>query len=161
MNMQDHLRFVLERCKNAADALLNDINEEESLYRIEAYPNHIRWEAGHMARGLSQILGCLTDETDFPEEWTELFSRGATVSDDPLVYPSLEAIINRINNLYVKIFAVLGEIDDEKLEEKIHIFTECKDSRIRGVLFLCLHDFHHGGHIVILRRAIGKQGVFG
>ena len=159
--MKDHLRFVLQRCKKAADVLLEDINEEESLYRIDGYPNHVRWEAGHMARGLSQILGCLTDKADFPEEWTVLFSRGSVVSEDPSTYPSLEQIKHRINDLYDKIFKAIDEINTGKLQEEIDIFTEWKDSRIHGVLFLCLHDYHHGGHIMILRRALGKERVFG
>jgi uncharacterized damage-inducible protein DinB len=161
MNKNQLLRFMLDRCKKATDALLEDINEEESLYRIDGFCNHIRWESGHMARGLSQILGCLTDETDFPEEWTEFFSIGSTVSEDPSVYPSLKAIRNCANNLYGRIFEILDTIDDEKLEEEIQIFTEWKDTRMHGVLFLCLHDYHHGGHIMVLRRAIGKESVFG
>jgi uncharacterized damage-inducible protein DinB len=161
MNKKDHLVFMLERSRSATKALLNDINEEESLYRIDGYPNHIRWEAGHMARGLSQILNCLTDEPDFPGRWTELFARGSVVSDDASVYPSLEEIKDKISYLYDKIFNVLSGMDDETLGEEIQIFTEWKNTRLHGVLFLCMHDFHHGGQITILRRVMGKERVFG
>ncbi|MEE9443287.1 MAG: DinB family protein [candidate division Zixibacteria bacterium] len=161
MQKREHLKFILERCKGGIDALLKNITEEDSLFRLDGYPNHIRWEVGHMARGLSQILNCLTDETDFPKNWTELFSRGAVLASDSSVYPSLEEIKLKMDYLYDKIFSVLDKIEDEKLEEEIQIFTEWKNSRIHGALFLCMHDFHHGGQIMVLRRVIGKERVFG
>jgi uncharacterized damage-inducible protein DinB len=161
MDNKNHLKFMLERCRHATQALLRDISEEESLFRIDGYPNHIRWEAGHIARGLSQILNCLKDDADFPKRWTELFARGSVLSGDQSVYPLLREIEVKVENLYDKIFNTLETMDERKLEEKIQIFTQWADSRMHGVLFLCMHDFYHGGQIMVIRRSIGKDSVFG
>jgi len=158
---RDILKFMVEKCKAASRALLKDISEEDSLIRINGYSNHIRWESGHLARGLSQILGCLDCNEDFPERWTELFSIGSIPSEDTSVYPSLKEIKEKMENLYDKIISTIETIDEDNFEEKIQIFTEWNDSRINGVLFLCLHDWHHGGHIMVLRKAIGKERGFG
>lgn len=158
---KDDLVFMLTMCRNGTNSVLRDITEEESLRRVDGYPNHIRWEAGHMARGISQILQCLTDELNFPVNWTELFSRSSIILEDSSDYPSLGEIKAHSDNLYVKLFETLTSVDDAKLEEEVQIFDTWKAARVRGALFLCMHDFYHAGQITVLRRALGKEGTFG
>lgn len=161
MSQSNHLKSMLGTCKSATESLIKDISEKESLVKIDGYNNHVRWELGHMTGGMATIYRLLSGENDFPDQWRELFGRGAILNEDSSAYPSLDKLGAKYFELNSKIMKFLDSAEDSKLMEIVEIAPEWKMNRVDAVQFFCMHDFYHGGQIATLRQVLGKERTFG
>lgn len=141
--------------------LLDDITEEESLRTFEKNPNHIKWLTGHLIFTAKLQAKTVGGDFETPAGWSEIFRRGAPA---PKPGDKLPAMADLRAQLYVgheKVLSLIETANDSYLETERVIAPNWNDTPINSILFLCAHDFYHGGQIVMIRRAMGKERSFG
>lgn len=161
MGKRENLRFLFKSNHGAARKLIDDITEDESMFRGKDNINHICWQTGHLVYNAGLILNILGDNSAIPEKWIELFKRGAEFHDDNSVYPAMSELKKKLYSLYEQLSCALDGITDAFLDEKIDIVPGWNETRMNGILFFCTHEFYHCGQIVIIRRLLGREQPFG
>ncbi len=161
MPKKDNLKFLVGSNYSAVKKLIDDVTEEESVMQIENITNHIRWQTGHIVNSADFMLSILSEDGATPDEWKELFKRGAESRDDASVYPSMSELKEKLYSLYDKLPEALEDKSDTFLDEEIEIAPGWKESRINSLIFFGEHTFYHCGQIAMMIRSIGRERPFG
>jgi hypothetical protein len=161
MTSKEHLLGHLKLIHGAIRKLLDDVSEQESLVSLSGNPNHIKFLAGHISSTAAMALVAAGGTTDFPEDWKKLFGRGATVSTDVAIYPTMAEIRDRVLALYADLEEFVAHADEASLERVNTLRPGWEMNATDAVLFFTTHDFYHAGQIAMIRHALGRERMFG
>lgn len=127
---------------------------DEELRRRPGNSNPLLWIIGHVGYYHAVVANILGGERD--KRWPELFAGGAEKAD-PSVLPSLEELLaeRKLNTTAMEqAFETAGE---ELLSSPFERDFPTRDKSTAGaVSFLALHDGHHAGQMLYLRKWLGK-----
>jgi len=161
MSKKENLRFALNSTRSAVGKLIDDITDEESLFRGKDQLQHIRWQTGHIVYGAHLILRTLGETVPLPDGWHDLFHRGCTFAEGTTVYPSMAEMRDKLKWYDEKISARLGELTDAELDTTLDAEPIFETSALNAALFLNAHAFYHAGQIAIIRKLLGRERAFG
>ncbi len=161
MSAKANVQWMYGYNQGALKRVINDITEEESLFRGKDNLTHIRWLTGHLVVSADQMLCSLGGESLLSEKWKTLFERGSGFSDDPSVYPSMADLRAALYEYQEKITARLESLTDEQLSTKLAADSSFEATAAQAMTFLCAHEFYHLGQIVTLARLQGREQPFG
>lgn len=158
---QDYLVKHITTIHGAIRRLLDDITEAESVVVIGQTNNHVKWLAGHLA--VTSVLAgkALGGNLSFPEQWMNLFRRGADVQSDLSAFPPIDEIRKKLYDLFYEVEQLAASADEKHLNTERDIAPNWKDAPVEAVLFLTAHDFYHAGQIAMIRRHLGRDRMFG
>lgn len=160
MQIREHLSYMIKVNKGAVRGFIDDINEDESMDRIDGRFNHIRWQAGHILYHAGRILSHLESGSDDHENIKTQFGPGSAISENRDDYPPLTEIKERLDDTYGKILNAIRKASDTDLQKDVGE-GENKEPLWQSITFLCMHDFYHAGQIMYNRRGVGKKWPFG
>ena len=161
MTKKENLMVLLKSNHGAVRKLIDDIDDDESMFCGKDNRNHIRWLTGHLVYNAGNILKVLGVEDTVPKEWLKLFGRESEISDNPNSYPSISELKSKLYFLYEQIYEMLNEMADSDLDRKIEPFPKWQTTAMDAVLFLCTHEFYHAGQITTILRILGRERPFG
>ncbi|MEW6050528.1 MAG: DinB family protein [Candidatus Zixiibacteriota bacterium] len=161
MTKKEHLLGHLKTVHGSIRKLVDDISEEEAIVCLPGNPNHIKFLVGHISTTAAFALTVAGVKPDYPGEWMKMFARGATVTADISVYPSIADIRTRLYALHAALEEFVATCDEGALERVNVIRPGWDENAMDGVLFFAAHDFYHAGQIAMIRRALGRDRMFG
>ena len=161
MDVKGYLDYMMESNHGPVLKAIDGVTEEESLERGRDNTNHIRWITGHLLGSTGMAVKLLKGQTSYPQEWNQLFIRGAEFSEDPSVYPSMEDLRVNLKQAYSELRAAVNKCEIEYLETEREIFPGWTTTPAKAVMFLLRHEFYHMGQIATLRRILGRERLFG
>lgn len=151
---------MLEVNRTTSKQLLENISEEDSMFRGKDQRNHIRWLAGHMFYCNSEVLTFLGDKDDDYKKSEKLFAYGSQISDDASSYPSLAELKEKLNSVYEKAAKLIESAADGDLEKEVGE-GENKRTLWQMLTGYFMHDYYHMGQITNISRALGRDRPFG
>lgn len=161
MTSKEHLLGHLKLIHGAIRKLLDDVSEQESLVSLSGNPNHIKFLAGHMSSTAAMALIAAGGKPEYPEDWMKLFGRGATVSTDMAQYPTMSEVREKLLGLYGELEEFVAHAEEAALERVNTLRPGWEMNATDAVLFFTSHDFYHAGQIAMIRRALGRERMFG
>jgi uncharacterized damage-inducible protein DinB len=160
MDKKENLRYLLESNHGAVRRLIDDVSDEESMFRGKDNLNHIRWHTGHIAYCANIVLRLMGEEGAFPEPWEKLFGGGSEINDKPSAYPSMPELREKLYSIYDQTDKALDKISTDDLDREIEAGSDRKITPMNGALFFCAHEFYHCGQIANLRKILGREPLF-
>ena len=161
MDKKNDLKKLMLIKQSAVRKLLDDVTEEESVYRPYEKANNIRWLSGHLVYNAGLVLNNLGSKEKYPGDWAKKFSRGSVINDDLLTYPSIMEIRDQLYSMYNEQHQLLDNMTTEDFTKNLDTIGESGDSPLRSIQFLCSHEFYHLGQIMMIRRILGRDRSFG
>lgn len=161
MEKKENLGFVLNSTRSAVGRLIDDITDEESLFRGKDNLQHIRWQTGHIVFGSYLILRALGETVPLPGGWHDLFHRGCEFAEDATAYPTMAALREKFKSYDDKITARLEVMTDTELDKILDPEPIFETPALNAALFLNAHAFYHAGQIAMIRRLLGRERSFG
>lgn len=161
MSKKENLRFALNSTRSAVGKLIDDITEEESLFRGQDNLQHIRWQTGHIVYGAYLVLRTLGETVPLPDGWYDLFHRGCEFAEETSVYPSMAELRDKLKWYDERIAARLEKLTDAALDDTLDTEPIFETSALNTALFLNAHAFYHAGQIAVIRRLLGRERAFG
>ncbi len=158
---KDTLKRQIETMHHIIRKSIDDISEEESIWKIGSSPNHIKWQAGHLVFTAVLAGRALGTSIQPPAGWEELFGRGEEPPEDQKNLPSMAEIRQTLYDFQKRVLTHVEEVTEEHLLIKRQISGPWEDTPLNAVLFLCGHDFYHCGQIALIRRELGRERNFG
>jgi uncharacterized damage-inducible protein DinB len=161
MGKKENLRFALDSTRSAVGRLIDDITDEESLFRGKDNLQHIRWQTGHIVYGAYLMLRTLGQAAPLPDGWYDLFHRGCTFTEDTSVYPAMAELRGKLSWYNEQITRRLETLADAELDTTLDPEPIFETSAFNTVSFLNAHAFYHAGQIAVIRRLLGRERSFG
>jgi len=119
--------------------------------------NHAKWLAGHLLAvrmNMGKLAGAHTDCS-----WLPLFQAGTSATDDTSVYPPIEAVIDKWNEVTPAIRAAYASLTDEALQAPSPFPQPCGDNFISTWAFLEHHQAYTIGQVSLIRRMMGLDAM--
>jgi uncharacterized damage-inducible protein DinB len=119
--------------------------------------NHALWVLGHLACTDDYFATSLGGRASMLDDaWNEMFGMGSKPKDDPSAYPSLEAVLDRLEKTRQAMLETFEEMDEEKLQEPTpeawRPFAPTYAATLASIAF---HEGFHAGQISAVRRSLG------
>ena len=134
------------------------LSDTEANTRNSDHINNIKWVMGHM---LDTRLGSMSKFAELPVDgsYRAQFGRGA-ILDLHAVYPSVEEITARWNEVSPLLSQAIGKIPDDVFASKSPVQSPIADDTMLGMFaFLLSHEAYHLGQLGILRKLAGKEAM--
>jgi uncharacterized damage-inducible protein DinB len=140
--------------------LLADVSHEESLRVPELGGNSINWTVGHILVARSKLLGILGADVDWQGEMTALYGQESG--------PLRAAVAKKLPDLVERLESTMGLLAEaiakasSTLNDPCDILPHVKSGGTVGDRigsYVC-HEAYHAGQIGMLRRLLGKPGLF-
>lgn len=161
-NTIDLLRFQIELTKNMTAGLLVDMIDAPLAAPTPNGGNHPTWIAGHLAYSESNLIyHILGGDTNPLIEWKPLFGAGSQPSYEADVYPLLEDLLAKWDEVRVHTLDMLALYTDEDLDNPSINPPPGREDLFGtfGQVFsmVALHPLMHRGQISDARRAVGRE----
>jgi hypothetical protein len=144
-------------------ALAKDFTDEEA--RQAAGGNKpLVWYLGHTTITKDSVLSLYTgSESALSEEYRGRFGRGSDGSADFGDAPAKEELLATFKDVHGRLREFLSSLEPEDMSrpagrEAFHPLLSTLGS---AVALVVAHDGYHAGQIAVLRRAMGKDPLFG
>ncbi len=162
----DAKQLVLTGLKQAdffANSYLADLTPEELFTRVVPGANHIAWQLGHLINAENSLLkrAFPGQEAELPEGFTEKHSKATADIDDPAAFYTKDEYLAFAKTVRERTLAVLDSLSPEDLDQPAGPKFPPFIQKI-GDLFTLTpnHWCLHAGQWVVLRRKVGKTGLF-
>ncbi len=132
------------------------INDTDAQSRLNENTNHIAWLTGHIVSTRFMISGVLGDPSNEP--FAELFENGKGL-DASAQYPSMEALMKDWDSISEKNLALLENLTEEALIQKMPRPVPTGDTLGDFLSFLMHHEAYTIGQIGIARRFFGLEAM--
>lgn len=119
--------------------------------------NHVKWLAGHLLAvrvNMGKAAGA-----DMPFDWQDIFKAGSSALDDASVYPPLDAVIAKWNEVTPAIRAAFASLTDDKLDSPSLFPQPCGDTFCSMWAFLEHHQAYTIGQVSLIRRMDGLEAM--
>lgn len=156
-----HLIRLFQFDQMTLSRLLTDVTPEESLREIGPDGKCLNWIVGHVVFARGKLLNILGQE---PEWWKSLRAvygeRGvgtfAAKAAKPL--PELQRLLDQSLEALIETLSKMDAALNEPCDQLPHV-SKGGTVADRVGSFAC-HEAYHGGQIGLMRRLLGKPGLF-
>ncbi len=154
-----HEAKTIRACAALVRTALDGVTMNQAVFRCEAGGNHMLWNAGHIAWSLSVDLGeTIGVPPQLPPVYNRLFAFGSDTLADAKEYPSIEEILDVIEETAERVASFLESLDDMFLESPLARDSPLSDYYPTVGELVASNGFHTGyhlGQIGLLRRIQG------
>jgi hypothetical protein len=136
---------------------LKDFTEKQSNTRAVAGINHVKWLAGHLLAvriNMGKLAGAAVSYDYLP-----VFQAGTTAQDDASVYPTLEALIDKWNEVSAPVREQFASLSEAALQAPSPFPQPCGDSFTGMWTFLEHHQAYTIGQVSLIRRILGLEAM--
>jgi uncharacterized damage-inducible protein DinB len=142
------------------DKLLDGITEQESLFQPQEAGNCVNWVLGHIIASRHGALKLLGNGGIWGKEELSKYDRGGSPVTDVATALSLESLRADEAATRELIAEALGAVSEADLSQEVSDKTlgETVGAQLVGFQW---HEGYHVGQLGLLRRVLGKKGVFG
>lgn len=143
-------------------SLAEDFTEEEAHARVEGLKPLV-WYLAHVITSKSYLVTLYADANErLAPEHHARFGRGSSGEDD-FAGASKEETLERLKDVHRRARSFLATIAPEDLARTPEIEVRHPLFRTLGdaISIAVSHDAYHAGQIAVLRRAMGKDPLFG
>ena len=144
--------------------VLDGINDQESLTRINGYVNHLRWIAGHLTtsryRNMMRI-GLPAEEFPYLDVYMQSGSAPAyRPVDESISYPRLPDLLHYWDIYSTSLSDAILLIPDEKLNSELPFTTPIGGKTVLESLgFVVGHEAYHIGQMSLIRKSLGHSSM--
>ena len=161
MTTIDFIKLSLENSKGWSMGLIDDMKDAPLAQPTANGGNHPLWILGHIVLGESNLLDgfILGKETRFPE-LVDLFEMGTTPHADASVYPTMDELFGKFEEIRTATLAHLDTLTDADLDKKSHAPEQFGATfGTVGACFAAMsgHMSFHAGQVADARRAAGRK----
>jgi len=141
--------------------LMSDMKDSPLTQPTPHGGNHVLWILGHLIHSESNLLDSfiLGKPNRFPE-WEGLFSMGSTPSTDASLYPTMDELLAKSEEIRAASLAHLDTLTDEDLDQKSNAPEEFgAHFGTVGACFSAIagHMYFHAGQVAVVRLAAGRE----
>jgi uncharacterized damage-inducible protein DinB len=144
----------------AVRGLLADVSEAEAFMTIGKSPNHICWQTGHIITTTALRIEALGEKAEVSREWKQLFYRGSKPDGKPASFPNFGQLRTRLLQLFDQFGTAIVACPEDLLDSELPQTEIGKQTVMNYLTFLLSHDLYHAGQIAIIRRHLGRPGLF-
>ena len=163
MKTTEFIATALEMGRVWLEALVADLDGDETVVAAVPGGNHALWVLGHLACSEASIIGGYVkgEPPTFPPGWDLLFGTGSTPVADAAQYPSKDDLLEQYKAVRGETLALLGSLTEADLEKE----TPAEMKEFFGTVGRCFgavltHQGFHLGQVADARRAMGRPPVF-
>jgi hypothetical protein len=161
MKTTDFIKHSLASSKDWSLGLITDMKDAPLTQPTPNGGNHPLWVLGHLIHSESNLLDVfiLGKVNRFPE-WDGVFSMTATPSTDASVYPSMDELLAKFEEMRAATLAHLDTLSDDDLDARSHAPEEFGPHfGTVGACFAAMsgHSSFHTGQVADARRAAGRE----
>ena len=146
---------------------LEGITNEEGLVSPQQAGNCVSWVAGHILMARGGLLKLLGEQPFLTEDEAQPYKQNSSPLQPGAAHVPLDTLRQKLQESGELICAKLRELPPEKLREELgdDAFPPVKvenGTKTVGTLIseLLYHDGYHTGQLALLRRVLGKKGLF-
>ena len=139
---------------------LEDVSNDEALWKPPAGLNPIIWLAGHICiaeDGL--ILGLCKGRPTVSKDFRRVFDRGSEIAGDMTAYPSLSEIIDMMKNVHKQVLGYISGVTPEDMEEPVtrDIGVPFLKKRGDALIHVQRHEAYHHAQIRHVRKLYADE----
>jgi len=146
--MGQHVLYQFTRTRQILKGTLEGLSPELLDVIPEGFNNNIHWQVGHILKTAEFFL--FTGVETLPENYQQLFGPGSKPTEWPADVPSVEALLEQLDDQLERIQQVDVETFNEKLANPM---LGC-ETKGEFVAFGAFHESFHLGQIHILKRLV-------
>jgi hypothetical protein len=144
--MSELVKGQFARTRKAISEVLEGISPEVLDAIPAGFRNNIHWQVGHILVITEKFIS--NDQLNIPENYNEIFGNGTKPADWSGDIPSVETLVEQLNEQLVRIKEIPSEAFDQKLPEKF-LGNETVGELIAMGAF---HEAMHLGQIQSLKK---------
>ena len=155
------IQFARDYTKQLLDATPRDL-----WFTVpEGLPTHIAWQVGHLTVSqygllMFRIRGRQTEDLDLiPSRFRKAYGRSSTPNADASKQPSVEELIERMDQIFEAGLRTIQSVSAETLLEPVEMPYAYYPIKLGAILFCPMHEQIHAGQIGMLRRALELDPV--
>lgn len=161
MKLRELLRYQIEISKQLTVGLLADMQDAPLTAPTPNGGNHPLWITGHLTYSEANLVHhIMLGETNPLLDWKDLFGRGSEPSTDESIYPSMEEVLTKweeVRQHTLQILDGLSEEDFEKPSANPPAGREALfDTYAKVITLVGQHPLLHRGQVADARRAAGR-----
>jgi uncharacterized damage-inducible protein DinB len=156
-----HLIHLFQFDQMTLSRLLADVTDEESLRQIGPDGKCLNWIVGHVVFARGELLSILGGEPDWYKNLMAVYgekSVGTFTVKAAKPLPDLQRLLDQSLETLTKTLHTMGAALNEPCDQLPHV-SEGGTVADRVGSFAC-HEAYHAGQIGLLRRLLGKPGLF-
>jgi hypothetical protein len=141
--------------------LLTDVTPEESLREVGPDGKCINWIVGHVIFARGKLLGILGREPEWYKSITAVYGEqgvGTFTVKAAKPLPDLQRLLDQSLETLSETFLKMGAALNELCDQLPHV-SQGGTVADRVGSFAC-HEAYHAGQIGLMRRLLGKPGLF-
>jgi hypothetical protein len=163
MDSRAAIKASIDMGKLISMAYLEDLTDEEMMYRPHPECNHIKWQVGHLIASEHSIIeGCLPGSMPaLPEGFAEKYSKETAAQNDGQFFHSKAELMEVFEQQRAGTLAALEKLSDADLSNP---GPEAMRAYLPdwGTAFV-MQDSHwvmHAGQWAVVRRQLGRPPLF-
>ena len=141
--------------------LLNDVSPEESLRPAGPDGKCINWIVGHVIFARGELLSILGSEPDWHKVHMAVYGErgvGTFTGKDAKPLPDLRLLLDQTMQMLGETLPKVGAALNEPCDQLPHM-SKGGTVTDRVGTYVC-HEAYHAGQIGLMRRLLGKPGLF-
>jgi len=166
MKTTDYIRMALETSKRLSLGLIDDMKDAPLTPPTANGGNHPLWILGHIVYSEANIISHMVqgNEIPLPPEWTDLFGRGSQPQQDAAIYPSMDELMLKFEEVRAHTLSVLDGLTEDGLDQPSKKIPPGREN-VFGTVGQCFlmvsnHPLMHYGQVADARRSLGRQPAF-
>jgi len=156
-----HLIRLFQFDQMTLSRLLADVTDEESLRQIGPDGKCVNWIVGHVVFARGKLLSILGREPDWHRTHMAVYGQqgvGTFTVERAKPLPDLQRLLDQSMELLTETLLKMGAALNEPCDELPHV-NKGGTVADRVGSFAC-HEAYHAGQIGLMRRLLGKPGLF-
>ena len=162
MNAVDAIKYTLDTADMITRMYLEDLSDEEMMYRPHAACNHIKWQMGHLIASDHQMInGCLPDVLPaLPDGFESRYDRECCRSDEPEDFDNKVELLSLFDQQRQALRETLAGLSAEDLNAEAPETMRAYAPTLGAALSMVgLHWTMHTGQWAVIRRQLGRAPV--
>ncbi len=165
MKTTDYIRMGLKTSKNLALGLIADMKDAPLTQPTANGGNHPLWILGHLVYSEANIISHMLQghETPLPE-WKDLFGRGSEPVQDIEIYPSVDELMLKFEEIRAHTLSVLDGMSEDDLDQPSKNIPPGRENVFgtagQCFLMVSIHPLMHYGQVADARRSLGRPPAF-
>lgn len=165
MKTTDYIRMTLETSKRLTLGLIDDMKDAPLTEPTANGGNHPLWILGHLVCSEANIISHMLQGNENPlAQWQDLFGRGSKPVQDASIYPSIDELMLKFEEVRAHTLSVLDGMTDDDLDQPSKNIPPGRENVFGTVgqcfLMASIHPLMHYGQVADARRSLGRQPAF-
>jgi uncharacterized damage-inducible protein DinB len=156
-----HLIRLFQFDQMTLSRLLVDVTDEESLRQVGPEGKCLNWIVGHIIFARGKLLGILGSEPEWHRAHMAVYGQqgvGTFAEENAKPLPELQRLLDQSLDMLKKALFTMEAALNKPCDQLPHVSDG--GTVADRVASYCCHEAYHAGQIGMMRRLLGKPGLF-